>query len=129
MSNFKIQKVDHVEQVAPVSSGSRHRSMRTFPHGVMKGTRSKKMGGREPIVGVKDPAKSPPIRKGTLRILTDKGAKLRRKTIKQTVQGMSDLKVREKLRGSGIAVNPKTPPALAREILEGGMEAGMIVAK
>jgi hypothetical protein len=80
-------------------------------------------------VGVRDPAKPPPVRKGTLRILTDKGAKARRKTIKQTVQNMSDSKVREQLKGSGIAVNPKTPPQLAREILEGGMEAGMIVAK
>jgi hypothetical protein len=124
MSGVKIQKVDHVD---PVPKAGRHKSMKTFPRGVMKGTR--KRGGNEPIVGVRDPAKPPPVRKGTLRILTDKGAKMRRKTIKQTVQGMSDSKVREQLKGSGIAVNPKTPPQLAREILEGGMEAGMIVAK
>lgn len=124
MSGVKIQKVDHMD---PVPTAGRHKSMKTFPRGVMKGTR--KRGGKEPIVGVKDPAKPPPVRKGTLRILTDKGAKMRRKTIKQTVQSMSDSKVREHLRGSGIAVNPKTPPQLAREILEGGMEAGMIVAK
>jgi hypothetical protein len=125
MSGVKIQKVDHVDPV-PTTAG-RHKSMKTFPRGVMKGTR--KRGGKEPIVGVKDPARPPPVRKGTLRILTDKGAKARRKTIKQTVQNMSDAKVREHLKGSGIAVNPKTPPQLAREILEGGMEAGMIVAK
>jgi hypothetical protein len=125
MSGVKIQKVDHVD---PVPTAGRHKSMKTFPRGVMKGTR-KRIGGKEPIVGVKDPAKPPPVRKGTLRILTDKGAKLRRKTIKQMVQSMSDAKVREHLKGSGIAVNPKTPPHLAREILEGGMEAGMIVAK
>jgi hypothetical protein len=124
MSGVKIQKVDHVE---PVPKAGRHKSMKTFPRGVMKGTR--KRGGNEPIVGVRDPAKPPPVRKRTLRILTVKGAKARRKTIKQTVQSMSDSKVREQLKGSGIAVNPKTPPQLAREILEGGMEAGMIVAK
>jgi hypothetical protein len=61
--------------------------------------------------------------------MTDKGEKARRKTIKQAVQGMSDSRVMEKLRESGIAVNPKSPKALLKQILEGGMEAGMIVAK
>jgi hypothetical protein len=126
MSKVQIQKVDHVEEVPKVAA-SRHKSMRTFPRGVMKGTRSRR-GGSD-IVGVKDPAKPPPSRKGTLRILTEKGAKLRRKTIKQNVQSMSDGKVRDTLKKSNISVNPKTPPHIAREILEGGMEAGMIVVK
>jgi hypothetical protein len=126
MSGVKIQKVDHV---APVVSVTRHKSMRTYPRGAMKGTRSKRIGGRDAIVPVKDPAKPPPARNRTLRILTEKGAKMRRKTIKQAVQGMSDAKVVEKLRDSGVAVNPKTPKHLLKEILEGGMEAGMIVAK
>ena len=93
----------------------------------MKGTRTRK-GGSD-IVPVRDPAKPPPSRKGTLRILTDKGAKMRRKTIKQNVQSMSDQKVKEALKKSNITVNPKTPSHIAREILESGMEAGMIVVK
>ena len=133
MSGVKIQKVDHVAPSAPppppMVAANRHKSMRTYPRGVRKGTRARKMGGRDPIVGVRDPAKPPPVRKGTLRILTDKGAKLRRKTIKQSVQGMSDAKIREKLKESGVSVNSKTPTHLLKEILEGGMEAGMIVAK
>jgi hypothetical protein len=123
MSGVKIQKVDHSDPT-PVAS-SRHKSMRTYPRGVMKGTRSKK----DPIVGVRDPAKPPPYRKGTLKILTEKGAALRRKTIKQKVKSMSDIKVRDQLRKSGLSVDSKTPPHIVREILEGGMEAGMIVAK
>jgi hypothetical protein len=126
MSGVKIQKVDHVEP--EVHKPNRHRSMRTFPRGVMKGTRSKSRGGSE-FVGVKDPAKPPPSRKGTLRILTKKGAEMRRTTIKKTVQSMSDAGVRIALKKSNITVNPKTPPHIAREILEGGMESGMIVAK
>ena len=125
MSKIQIQKVDHVEE--PPKVAGRHKSMKTYPRGVMKGTRTRK-GGSD-IVGVKDPAKPPPSRKGTLRILTDKGAKLRRKTIKQNVQSMTDGKVRDVLKKSNISVNPKTPPHIAREILEGGMEAGMIVIK
>jgi hypothetical protein len=127
MSGVKIQKVDHVEPEVrrPVA---RHRSMRTFPQGVMKGTRSRSRGGGE-IVPVKDPTKAPPVRKGTLRILTKKGADLRRKTIKQTVKNMNDGTVRSALKKSNITVNPKTPTHIAREILEGGMEAGMIVVK
>jgi hypothetical protein len=93
----------------------------------MKGTR-KSRGGSE-FVGVKDPAKPPPSRKGTLRILTKKGADMRRNTIKQSVRAMTDAGVRVALKKSNITVNPKTPPHIAREILEGGMESGMIVAK
>jgi hypothetical protein len=80
-------------------------------------------------VPVRDPAKPPPTRKGTLRILTKKGADMRRKTIKQTVRHMNDGTVRASLKKSNITINPKTPPHIAREILEGGMEAGMIVVK
>ena len=123
MSGVKIQKVDHSDPT-PVAS-SRHKSMRTYPRGVMKGTRSKK----DPIVGVRDPAKPPPYRTGTLKILTEKGAALRRKTIKQKVKSMTDGKVRDQLRKSGLSVDSKTPPHIVREILEGGMEAGMIIAK
>lgn len=123
MSGVKIQKVDHSDPT-PVAS-SRHKSMRTYPRGVMKGTRSKK----DSIVGVRDPAKPPPYRKGTLKILTEKGAALRRKTIKQKVKSMTDGKVRDQLRKSGLSVDSKTPPHIVREILEGGMEAGMIIAK
>jgi len=124
MSGVKIQKVDHVEPEAkrPVH----HKSMRTYPRGAMKGTRSRGGGG---IVPVKDPARPPPVRKGTLRILTKKGAEARRKTIKKTVSEMNDGVVRASLKKSNININPKTPANIAREILEGGMEAGMIVVK
>ena len=125
MSGVKIQKIGQEAGAPPPVV--RHKSMRTFPRGVMKGTRTRK-GGSD-IVPVRDPAKPPPSRKGTLRILTDKGAKMRRKTIKQNVQSMSDQKVKEVLKKSNITVNPKTPSHIAREILEGGMEAGMIVVK
>lgn len=100
------------------------KTMRTFPRGVLK----KKGGGLKPV---SDPAKSPPIapgRKSTLRILTEKGAAKRRETIHKKVKAMSAGTVRETLRRSGLPVSEKTPPHIAKEILEGGMEAGMIVS-
>jgi hypothetical protein len=41
---------------------------------------------------------------------------------------MPDHKVRQVLKASGLPVSEKTPPHIAKEILEGGMEAGMIVS-
>jgi hypothetical protein len=101
------------------------KSMRTFPRGILK------KGGKTgrsavKIEGVRDPAKPPPVRKSTLRILTDKGVEKKRQTIRKTVRNMSSHKVRETLAKSGIKVHPKTPDHLAKEILEGGVEAGFI---
>lgn len=111
---------------APVVGSSRRRSMRTFPHGVLKGGKTAKAK----ISPVRDPAKAPPIskRKATLRILTEKGAEKKRRKIKQTVRSMPDHRVKALLKASGLPVSDKIPPHLAKEILEGGMEAGMIVA-
>ncbi len=122
-----ITRVDHVAPTTPLSSAgsTRRRSMRTFPKGILK------RGGT--IKAVRDPAKAPPSRKmatkGTLRILTEKGMQKRRSNIKKTIKNMSDAKVRETLKKSNMSVNDKTPPHIARDILEGGMEAGMIVVK
>lgn len=109
------------ESPEPVKMAGRKKSMKTYPRGVLKrGTT---------IKAVRDPAKAPPMkhRKGTLRILTEKGAAKKRQHIKHTVRNMSDFKVRETLRKAGMPVNNATPAPLAKEILEGGVEAGMIV--
>jgi hypothetical protein len=102
-----------------------HRS-KTPSRGVLKGGKTHK--AKVKIEGVRDPAKAPPTRKATLKILTDKGLERRRNRISKTVRAMPDAKVRQILQTSGMKVSPKTPPALAKAILEGGMEAGMIVS-
>jgi len=99
------------------------KTMRTYPRGVLK-----LKGGASGLKAVADPAKSPPTRKNTLRILTDKGVASRRKTIHERVKKMSDRSIRETLRRSGLPISDKTPPHIVKEILEGGMEAGMIVS-
>jgi hypothetical protein len=103
------------------------KTMRTYPRGILK-------AGAPPkgIKPVRDPAKSPPVaagRKSTLRILTEKGIRRRRETIHKKVKTMPIGAVRETLRRSGLPISDKTPPHIAKEILEGGMEAGMIVSK
>jgi hypothetical protein len=114
---------------APVKStgGKKKKSMKTYPHGVLKGGKTAKQ--KVKIEGVRDPAKAPPVRKSTLRILTEKGAEHRRKQIKHTVRNMPIHRVRETLQKAGVPVSSKAPPEIARDILEGGMEAGMIVVK
>jgi hypothetical protein len=127
----KIVKMgsDPTPSLPPLKKGgkvasTRRRSMKTYPRGVMKGTRGK-------IEAVRDPAKAPPTRKSssTLRILTEKGAEKKRQSIRKTIKRMTDGKVKQTLRSSGFPVSEKTPPHIARQILEGGVEAGMIVAK
>jgi hypothetical protein len=126
MSQYKIQKVGQ-EDTSPAppspSKAGRKKSMRTFPRGILRTT----------VKGVRDPAKAPPIRKsamrGTLRIMTERGIEKRRKHIKKTVRNMPDRRVRDELKKAGMAVSEKTPAHIAKEILEGGMEAGMIVVK
>lgn len=125
----KIVKVGDVAPVKPVVGTGRKKSMKTFPHGVLKGGKTAKAKSKVKIEAVRDPAKSPPVRKSTLRILTEKGAEKRRRQIKKTVRSMPVEKVRHVLKASGMPVSNTTPPDVAREILEGGMEAGMIVVK
>ena len=122
----KIVKVGGDSKPSPTppkpTSAGRKKSMKTFPRGILK---------RHTIKAVRDPARAPPLKKtrGTLRILTEKGVHLRRANIKKTVRNMPDAKVRETLKKAGMSISSKTPPDLAKEILEGGMEAGMIVVK
>lgn len=115
-------------QVAATRTKPVRKTMRTFPRGVLK------KGGTTPkgIAPVRDPAKAPPVvagRKSTLRILTEKGVHRRRERIRKTVKAMSDSKLRETLRRGGYPISDKTPRRIAEDILEGGMEAGMIVSK
>lgn len=100
----------------------KHKTMKTFPKGILKKTAK--------VKPVRDPAKPPPLKKGvrkhTVRVLTEKGVESRRKTIRQRIRKMKDEEVRSKLQKAGVSHNPKTPPHVLRDMLEGGVEAGMI---
>ena len=130
MSNPKvfIQKLGEVankqlkEKEVPVpetkSGKGRRKTMRTFPRGILK------------VKGVKDPAKSPPLkktaRKHTIQIMTEKGARHRRKTIRRQIAGMSNEKVKALVEKNGLLKNKNTPTELMRDMLEGGAIAGFL---
>ena len=97
---------------------------KTCPRGIIK------KSSKFTLKGTSDPAKSPPVKKGmrkhTLRILTEKGARQHRRTLKRRISSMSDSKVQEVVRGKGLVLNPKTPPAISREILRNAVSAGFV---
>lgn len=129
MSTVKIIKADSskptitIQEPQPAAARpQRKATMKTYPKGVLKKTAK--------IKPVRDPAKAPPFKKGvrkhSVRVLTEKGIESRRKTIRTKIKSMKDDEVRERLRRAKVSHNPKTPPHVLRDILEGGMEAGMI---
>lgn len=133
-AQVKITKVDEtaampVPAPAPKPAAARpsrrSKTMKTFPKGILKKTAK--------IKPVRDPAKAPPVRKGvrkhTLRVMTEKGIEQRRKTIRNTVRKMSDDQLKKTLQKAGVSHNANTPGPILREIVESGMEAGMISFK
>jgi hypothetical protein len=132
MNTVKITKLDQVAgkpEITPspppaLKKGGK--SMRTFPRGVLKTAKQK----HHSIKPVADPAKPPPLKKNmkkhTIRLITDKGLRRHKKTLRRKIAAMSDEKVRELVSKYGLLKNPKTPPAIMREMLEGGAIAGFI---
>jgi hypothetical protein len=119
-----IQKMgdDTPKPVQPKTGG--RKTLKTFPRGIIK------KSSKFTLKGVSDPAKSPPLKKGmrkhTLRLLTEKGMRKHRKTLKRRISSMSDSKVQEVVRGKGLVLNPKTPPAISRQILDNAVSAGFV---
>ena len=128
-----ITKMDREEASTPktpentlppkLDGGKKRRTLKTFPRGILKTAK---------IRPVTDPAKHPPIKKGskkhTIRLLSDTTVAKRRKTVKNRVSKMSDSKVRDLAIKSGLSKG-NAPPKLLREIVEGGMIAGFISSK
>lgn len=100
------------------------KTMKTFPRGVLKTAKNTK------IKGVADPSKPPPLKKNmrthTIRLITDKGVRRHRKTIRRMIAGMSNDKVKDLVTKNGLLKNPNTPPSIMREMLEGGAIAGFV---
>ena len=121
-----IVKVGETEAPAPApKSAGVHKATKTFPRGILKTAKT-----RLRLRPSADPAKPPPLKKNmkrhTIRITTDRGARRHRSTIRHRVAKMSDAAVRTAVVKSGILKNPSTPVAVMREMLEGGMLAGFI---
>lgn len=118
-----IQKMgDEVPKTPEPKTGGR-KTVKTFPRGIMKKSKFT-------LKRTTDPAKSPSLKKGmkkhTLRLLTEKGMKKHRKTLKRRISDMSDSKVQEVVRNKGLVLNPKTPPGISRQILDNAVSAGFV---
>ena len=95
---------------------------KTFPRGILKKTLKLK--------AVADPTKAPPLKKGmrkhTLRLLTEKGFRKQRKTMKRRIANLPDSKVRDLVQKNGLVTNPKTPANISRQILDNAVSAGFL---
>lgn len=82
------------------------------------------------VKGVADPAKAPPLKKtakrSRIQIVTEKGSKHHRKTVRRKLRKMSDAQVKDFAEKRGLIKGKNTPPALTRKILEGGITAGFV---
>ena len=128
MEQIIIKKIDEpsktevalVSQHKPVDGGKKRKTLKTFPRGILKTAK---------IKPVSDPAKHPPLKKGskkhTIRLLSEIVVSQRRKTVKRKVSKLSDSKIRDIVIKAGLS-NGNAPPKLLREIVEGGMIAGFI---
>ena len=107
---------------APKKGG---KTMKTFPRGVLKTVKNKFH-----LKAVSDPARNAPLKKNmkthTIRIITEKGMKKHRKTLRKHISKLSNEKVKELVSKNGLLKNPNTPPNIMREILEGGAIAGFV---
>jgi len=86
---------------------------RTYPVGVMKGTRQTRKARLEPT---NNPSKSPPFRRGTLRVLTAQGQRDQEQRANEATSGLSVDQMRSQLAKSGHAVSKNAPHALVAEI-------------
>jgi hypothetical protein len=100
-----------------MTSGSR-RTQRTYPKGILK------------IKPVADPAKSPPMVKGsrrhTVRLMTERGIYKHQKSVKRTVKRMSDGEVQRRVLQANLLKGKKTPIGMMRRMLKDAILAGFV---
>ena len=109
----KSRRVLPKAKPAPAPRKTSAKAHRTYPMGVLKGTRQTRKAKLEPT---NNPSKSPPFRRGTLRVLTPKGQQDQEQRANETTANLSVDQMRMQLSKSGHAVSKNAPPALVAEI-------------
>jgi hypothetical protein len=99
------------QPVAPRKTSAK--AHRTYPVGAMKGSRQTRKAKLEPS---SNPSKSPPFRRGTLRVLTPKGQQDRERRASEATSKLSVEQMRAQLAKSGHPVSQNAPPKLVGEI-------------
>lgn len=119
-----VKKVNEMPGKIP-GEKTRKRPEKKPKFGILKGGKTARNKPR--FEGVRDPAKSPPLKKPSrLRILTEKGAATRRAKIVAESKKKPIREIRDTLRRHNLNVRDNTPEHLARKIYEDAQEAGMI---
>jgi hypothetical protein len=98
---------------APPPRKTSAKAHRTYPMGVLKGTRQTRKAKLEPT---NNPSKSPPFRRGTLRVLTPKGERDREQRATEATSKLSVDQMRMQLAKSGHPVSKNAPPLLVEQI-------------
>jgi hypothetical protein len=133
-----VTKVDQLAEKLPLKEEKKSelipilkkggKTMKTFPRGVLK-TGKQKLH----LKPVSDPSKSPPLKKTmkkhTIQLMTDKGIRRHRKTLRHQISKLSDQKVKDLVSKHNLLKNPNTPVSIMREMLEGGAIAGFVSLK
>jgi hypothetical protein len=120
----RLGKTAKAPQPTVIKHTSKHRTAQP-KYGVLKRGKTARKAPR--FEAVRDPAKSPPVKKQSrLRILTEHGAQTRRAKVAKESKSKSIHDIRKTLRKHGLTVNDRTPEDLARKIHEDAMVAGMI---
>ena len=82
------------------------------------------------IRGVRDPAKSPPLKPGmvkhTLKMFTEKGSKKQSRTLKNKFKTLKKKDLQKYMENPDLKLNPKTPTSLAKKIITNAISAGFI---
>jgi hypothetical protein len=111
-----ITKIGGVEAPQPSK-----KTQRVIPKSILKTSKVKPTS---------DPSRAPPVnkvmRKHTIRLLTDKGYKRHRKTLRRKISKLSDEKIKEIAKKGGLLKSPNTPITVLREMVEGGAIAGFL---
>jgi hypothetical protein len=133
-----VTKIDQVAEKKPLIEEKKPESnpilkkggktMKTFPRGVLRSAKQKLH-----LKPVSDPARSPPLkktmRKHTIQLMTDKGIRRNRKTLRHQISKLSDQRIKDLVSKHNLLKNPNTPVSIMREMLEGGAIAGFVSLK
>ena len=120
----RLGKTAKAPAMTVVKHTSKHRTAQP-KYGVLKRGKTARKAPR--FEAVRDPSKSPPVKKqGRLRILTEHGAQTRRAKIANDAKTKSIQEIRKTLKKHNLNVRDHTPEHLARAIYKDAQEAGMI---
>jgi hypothetical protein len=109
--------------VAPPPRKTSAKAHRTYPMGVLKGTRQTRKAKLEPT---NNPSKSPPFRRGTLRVLTPKGERDQEQRATEATAGLSVDQMRMQLAKSGHPLGKNAPAELVKKIHEAANIGGFL---